>query len=894
MAETALYLALRKIRLASLEDNSSDEIGLPIFHSRLRRIEGELRMILCFLDQLETRYNSNQVLVSWIAESRRLGYLVEETVDVYIHRLFRLFPRPGRWLPGLLLTIEARRRAFIQLIELEEELQHLSKLKENWVQLATDPKREHYYIPITCETATADVSNHELVSGFTDEEPVGFDVGVRAKLAGRLQHTDEDCTIKVVAVSGPAGSGKTTVVRSVYEQQRRNFESYAWMSMSGCSSADDILTKMRHQKLLHSDGETRTSNHEHSAVTPDAVVPEKKFLVVLDDMEVTDGISQVLERMAPGSRVVIITRIDKVAEIDEDRIILSGLGIVEAEELFARVVFGKGTQVSAEQIRNRYKIVMGRFPGCSSLPQVIVSLGATLRWNQSTESAFQHVQDQLEWVSKYNSSLDDTRRCLYVAYINLPMHLKVCLLYCGVFPAGYLLQREKLVRLWVAEGFVKKQRESQVEEDIAEGYVTALTSWGFLQHAHAGSVNVSVPAGAGRVGANLRMPAIVHDLVYSVCRKEGFGIASQDVELGQEDASVRCLFTSKYPRHIRSLTHLPHLRTLIVSEEAAALPDPSHSGSAILEVFFTSMAEILAADLTGSRPQRRRRFSYLTVLELHGSPLENVPAGIDRLFNLRYLGLSKTKVAHLPSSIKKLHNLQTLDVEATNVTQLPDWIHKLARLRHILAGRCAKGVRAWKSVIKLKELQTLETVQATADFTNSAVGLLTQVRSIGISEVETRNSKTLCLNLSRLGSLCSLAVSASDVSVVLPISSLTLEQLKSLELSTCRLEEDAVQLLAKNLINLVSLTLNNVSGITNLKFENNQFTKLRALKLQGVHDVTTLQIPQDALANLQVLHVKSCTELRMVGHHAKITSVKDLFIPNPEVPARNELSESSS
>jgi hypothetical protein len=322
MAEASLYLALRKIRLASLQDNPSDQIGLPIFQSRLRRIESELRMILCFLDQLETRYNSNQVLVSWIAESQRLGYLVEETVDVYIHRLFRPSGSPGRRqlgmcapiliILGTFLTIEARRRAFVELIELEEELQHLSKLKENWVRLARDSE---VYIPITCESAN--VSDHELVSDFTNEELLGFDEE-RFQLTARLQD-NEDSVSKVVAVWGPAGSGKTTLVRSVFEQKRRHFESYAWISMSGYSSAKDTEPLQEFIEALMGRG-----------------LREKKFLIVLDDMKVRDGISEVLELIGAGSRLVVITRIEMVARVDKYRINLAGLEEAKAVELFAK------------------------------------------------------------------------------------------------------------------------------------------------------------------------------------------------------------------------------------------------------------------------------------------------------------------------------------------------------------------------------------------------------------------------------------------------------------------------------------------------------------------------------------------------------------------------------
>lgn len=56
---------------------------------RLRRIESELRMILCFLAQIETRYDNKQVLQTWIGEARKLGCLVEQIMDEYIVRIIQ-------------------------------------------------------------------------------------------------------------------------------------------------------------------------------------------------------------------------------------------------------------------------------------------------------------------------------------------------------------------------------------------------------------------------------------------------------------------------------------------------------------------------------------------------------------------------------------------------------------------------------------------------------------------------------------------------------------------------------------------------------------------------------------------------------------------------------------
>ncbi|OWM85910.1 hypothetical protein CDL15_Pgr012160 [Punica granatum] len=51
--------------------------------------------------------------------------------------------------------------------------------------------------------------------------------------------------------------------------------------------------------------------------------------------------------------------------------------------------------------------------------------------------------------------------------------LKSCFLYFGIFPEDYSIQQERLIRLWTAEGFVKKQRNKNLEE-IAEDNLNVL------------------------------------------------------------------------------------------------------------------------------------------------------------------------------------------------------------------------------------------------------------------------------------------------------------------------------------------------------------------------------------------------------------------------------------
>jgi disease resistance protein RPM1 len=111
----------------------------------------------------------------------------------------------------------------------------------------------------------------------------------------------------------------------------------------------------------------------------------------------------------------------------------------------------------------------------------------------------------------------------------------------------------------------------------------------------------------------------------------------------------------------------------------------------------------------------------MTVLELDGLPIEEIPHAIGDLFNLRHLGLRNSKVKILPKSVQKLSNLLTLDLYNSCINELPGEIVKLKKLRHLFAQKVYdpsaglqnfRGVSISKGLGNLKNLQTLQALVA--------------------------------------------------------------------------------------------------------------------------------------------------------------------------------------
>nr|XP_011457658.1 PREDICTED: putative disease resistance protein RGA3 [Fragaria vesca subsp. vesca] len=79
------------------------------------------------------------------------------------------------------------------------------------------------------------------------------------------------------------------------------------------------------------------------------------------------------------------------------------------------------------------------------------------------------------------------------------------------------------------------------------------------------------------------------------------------------------------------------------------------------------------------------RFKYMRVLDISGSPLEELPSSIGSLFHLRLLNLSANdKIKRLPNSICKLLNLESLNlVNCTALEEIPKDIGNLINLQNL-------------------------------------------------------------------------------------------------------------------------------------------------------------------------------------------------------------------
>ncbi|GER53701.1 disease resistance protein RGH3 [Striga asiatica] len=196
----------------------------------------------------------------------------------------------------------------------------------------------------------------------------------------------------------------------------------------------------------------------------------QRYLIVMDDIWGTDAWDKV-KRFFPvnnnGSKVLITTRPSNLAlQLDgPDYYQMPFMKVGESWNLLRRCVFQEqGCPLELEDIGKDIA------KNCRGLPLSIVVIGGLLAKSEHTQEKWLHVLENLRSIV----NLEDDQSCfkiLKLSYNQLPVHLKPCFLYMGMFPEDRRIHVPTLLKLWVDEGFVKPVAGKRLKTVAREVYL---------------------------------------------------------------------------------------------------------------------------------------------------------------------------------------------------------------------------------------------------------------------------------------------------------------------------------------------------------------------------------------------------------------------------------------
>ncbi|XP_065617681.1 disease resistance protein RPM1-like [Quercus suber] len=466
-------------------------------HGEVADIKDELESIQSFLKDADAKAAAEQDIdegvKTWVKQVREVAFHIDVAIDQYLLQVALHDPHPS----GFRAKIQEIKASVQKINERSKRYGFQSTAQGSCcgarsISWNNDPRKDSLYLD-DADVVGIESSIDELISG----------------LVGGSPHRT------VVSVVGMGGLGKTTLTKKIYDNQmvRGHFDCHAWISVSQSYKIEDLLRSIIKQFC--------ESRRELPLLGIDAMdeqllvnklrdyLLQKRYVVVYDDVwkiEFWDSIKNSLPNNHIGGRIIITTCNSEVANYCKKsspiRVYkLQPLPCDKAWELFCKRAFQFDFEghcpASLEKLS--HDIV----EKCGGLPLAIVAISGLLSTKDKTMFEWKNLHDSLGFEFGRNPHLSSVNKILSLSFEYLPYNLKSCFLYLGMYPEDYSINCIRLVRQWIAEGFVK-EIEGKTLEEVAQEYLIELIHRSLVQ---ASEVNLD-----GKV-RRCRLHDLLHEIV---------------------------------------------------------------------------------------------------------------------------------------------------------------------------------------------------------------------------------------------------------------------------------------------------------------------------------------------------------------------------------------------
>ncbi|XP_061989836.1 putative disease resistance RPP13-like protein 1 [Rosa rugosa] len=473
-----------------------------------------------------------------------------------------------------------------------------------------------------------------------------------------LSVQQEGGNVSVIPIVGMAGIGKTTLAQLVYNDAdvRNQFDLKMWVSVSL-----DCGLYMITESILES--ATRGKGPQLSSL--DCVQVElhktlkgKRFLLVLDgicndNLSDWDQFSLSFGAAKKGSKIVMTTR----SEISASIVASTSYRLDPlCDNACWEIIRQRGNLNGQTNLEENGLAISKK---CKGFPWVAKVIGSCLNSGEMEWDAL--LRRELWELQEHKTRIYPVLKLL--SYDNMPSYLKRCFSYCSIFPRDHVVEKDDLVQLWAAEGFIQSQGTREIE-DVGRQYFEDLRSRGFFSQ---------VP-NIGGDQQRYKVHELFHDLARFVSTNLCFCMEDKEdnmpclVHISPNARHASLLYEntqlSTQPSTLEAFCNYKKLRTFTVLPKFPSTPRPVMFGEVPHEFF--------------------EKLGCLRVLNLSHSAISKLPPSIGNLIHLRYLDLSHTGIKLLPKPITTIYGLETLKLKnCPKLLHFPENLKDLIKLRHL-------------------------------------------------------------------------------------------------------------------------------------------------------------------------------------------------------------------
>ncbi|CAM0947977.1 unnamed protein product [Alopecurus aequalis] len=649
-------------------------------------LRDELSAMKALLDKMELMDKLDPSAKNWRDHVREMSYDMENCIDDFMHNIEGVDAKEG-----FVKKMAKRLRRLGRRHQIASQIEELKVLA-----VEANARRERYQIDGCIDSSPSVVVVDPRVSALYQEAAglVGID-GPRGELVSLLM--DSQNKVKVVSIVGFGGLGKTTLAKQVYDEVGGQFDCKAFVSVSQRPDMKSLLIALQ-RKLGMGDSSDAHEVQEMIDHLREYLAHKRYFILVDDlwDQSAWNIISCVFLENSNGSRVMVTTRVDDVAAIacHKNRACIYRMKPLKEQDsrrlLFNRV-FGSENicpsqfqEVSAEILKK-----------CGGLPLAVITIASLLASHEARPfNEWESIKNSLGVKFATKPTLEEMRGILNLSYTHLPIRLRPCFLYLGIYPEDREIMKDDLVRQWIAEGFVYSLHGVDLEE-VAKSYFNELVNRSMIQPENTEYGDV----------ISCRVHDMLLDLILSKSIEDNF------ISVAYNHEDLARLHSCEYKVRRLSLKSSDH--------------------GATSETLATSMSQVRSYAQFGKSKYTPplSQFKYLRVL-LFEFPYR-FDATIDltaigHLFLLRYLKvIAESAEIALPAEIKGLVHLEAFDLDCESTKGFPSDITCLANLIHLIlhvGTVLPKGIKNMKSICTLiswgMSESSLEDIKGLSELTN--------------------------------------------------------------------------------------------------------------------------------------------------------------------------------